>query len=581
MTEQPTLTAEILQQAQRWAEFDPDPETRAELTALLADPHTNSAAILSRFAGRLEFGTAGLRAPLGAGPLRMNRVVVMQTTAGLAKFLREQRPADAPQTVVVGFDARKNSAIFARDAAQVLAGYGFRAILLPGPLPTPVTAFAVRRYDAIAGVMITASHNPAPDNGYKLYLGGLDNGSQIVPPQDSAIAAAIAEVAAGEFYDIKISDDFEHGSDFIFTEYVAATLASARSIETHESLPPRSATPQPTIVYTPLHGVGLATTARLFAAADLPELITVAQQAEPDPQFPTAKNPNPENPAALELVFERAAQVGADVILAHDPDADRLAVALPSRDGSGNYTALTGNQLGLLLGWRAAENTAAELAAGTIYDEQPTLANTIVSSPALREVAKHYGLNYVETLSGFKWISRVPGLIFGFEEALGYLVNPHNLRDKDGISAALAVTDLVCELHREGKTLWDMLDEATTLFGAFVSDQITLQFESAAQAAAALQQVRDNPPREFGGVAVANYQDLSQLTGVDQRANVLRFDLADGSRVMMRPSGTEPKLKLYIDCHSTTGTASERQSAAAARAAELTAALRDSVNGIA
>lgn len=574
-----TLTPEILAAAHRWLEVDPDPETRAELAALLSDTVANAQEIAARFTGRLTFGTAGLRAPLGAGPQRMNRVVVMQTTAGLAKFLLKRAAAGkaaAQPHVVVGFDARKNSDIFARDTAQVLAGYGIKVTLLPGPLPTPITAFAVRHYRAAAGVMITASHNPYQDNGYKLYLGDADNGSQIIPPQDAEIAAEIAKIAAANFFEIKISDNYQHGSDYIFTEYIAATLTSARTPETLQLTDSALDLAQPTIVYTALHGVGAYTTNRLFELADLLSPIAVPQQALPDALFPTAPNPNPENPHALELVLQRAQQMQADLILAHDPDADRLAVGLPARDNREEYVMLTGNQLGLILGWQAAKRAAAQLQDGEFFAHPPTLANTIVSSPALAQVAKHYGLNYAETLSGFKWVSRVPGLIFGFEEALGYLINPEIISDKDGISAALAVADLAGELYRNNRTFWDLLDEAAELFGAFASAQVTVEMQSAGEAAQLLERVRTAAPQDFAGCKVTHFSDLALAVDISCRGNVLRFDLEGGSRIMLRPSGTEPKLKVYIDARAAGDkTAAELHEEAAKQVAVLRSAVAD------
>lgn len=574
-------TADLLAKARRWAEVDPDPQTRAQLEKLLAADDQET--ITKLFAGRLKFGTAGLRAELGAGPLRMNRVVVRQTTAGFAKYLLKRHADGLIQAekplVVVGFDARKNSDVFAHDTVQVLAGYGLDALLLPGPLPTPVTAFAVRHYNAAAGIMITASHNPPRDNGYKVYLGDADGGSQIAPPQDSEIAEFIDEIAEADFNLIKCSDDYRTASDFLLTEYIAATNAHARELaklrEHHESK--GLDLQQPAIVYTAMHGVGAAITSKLFALAGIHPLIMVAQQQHPDPDFPTVDFPNPEEKGALDLAYARAALAGADLILAHDPDADRLAVALPAPGATSrtaaDYRMLTGNQLGLLLGWQAAKRVATEQ-----HDERnplPTLANTIVSSPALKTVAAHYGLAYQETLSGFKWISRVPGLVFGFEEALGYLVNPQTVRDKDGISAALIVADIAGELFRAGKTLWDLLDEATELFGAFASGQITLRFADVSQAEQLIAQVRKQPPTHFGELAVTGYTDLANSSDPAMRANVLRFTVADSARVMMRPSGTEPKLKIYLDTHATVGTVAERNAAAAAQLEQLSKAVQE------
>ena len=571
---------DLFHTATKWLKNDPDDETRAELSALLSAagydldtpagtsqaidthiPHDSAAAaaladLRSRFNGRLSFGTAGLRAQLGAGPRRMNCVVIKQSTAGFAEFLlKTRREAGDPLKVVVGYDARKNSRKFALLTARVLSGYGITALLLPGPLPTPVTAFAVRQLQASAGVMITASHNPPQDNGYKVYLGGTDNGSQIIPPDDKNIAAEIDRVAQLPLPEIpENAAHIEPVSDFILTEYVAATVRNSA---------PKPAS-NPRIVYTAMHGVGAGVTRRVFETAGFKPLYEVSAQNQPDPLFPTVKFPNPEEPGALDLAYETAKQVSADLIIAHDPDADRLAVALPARDGGG-YTMLTGNQLGLLLGWHVAQAHAQQEGAGRTADSQAgALACTIVSSPALGAVAAHYGLEYFETLSGFKWISRVPNLIFGYEEALGYLVNPSHIRDKDGISAALAIAQLAADLHAQGKTLWHKLDEAAELFGYYASGQVTLRLADQKAAGALMEQLRQQEIRELGGVSVASVTDLDKSAAGNMRANVIRYDLADGSRIMVRPSGTEPKLKLYVDTRSVSGSAAARKIAAEA-----------------
>ncbi|WP_167143640.1 phospho-sugar mutase [Canibacter zhoujuaniae] len=578
-----TLAQELLARVSEWIAADPDPTTASELQALLdqalGEDRAAAHDLTQRFSGRLKFGTAGLRAELGAGPQRMNRVVVQQTTAGFVKFLqlRFMQGEIAKKRVVIGFDARKNSEIFARDAAEIFAGAGFDAHLLPGPLPTPVTAFAVRHLNAAAGVMITASHNPPNDNGYKVYLGDADAGSQIVPPVDGLIAEFIDEVAATPISDYPRNADGVQlvGAEIIY-DYLRATAQSVLGAEQ------QGAAVHPKLVYTAMHGVGTAPTVSLFAAAGLPELELVPEQVEPDDTFPTVAFPNPEEPGALDLAITRARVVGADAIIAHDPDADRLAIALPERDANGAKTdrwkMLTGNQLGLLLGWRAARQAAAKAAekglAVSALEPQPALACTIVSSPALKVVADHYGLAYFETLSGFKWVSRVPGLVFGFEEALGYLVNPSIIRDKDGISAAVAAAEMLTALHAQGKTLWDELDAAYELFGAFASTQVTVRLESSEAVLALAERLRQNPPEQFGTVPVVKYQDLAEHPESTLRANVMRFDLAGGSRVMVRPSGTEPKLKLYIDVCVTEGTVAERKRAAEGLLVELETAIR-------
>ena len=538
---------------------DPDPETVAELAALV--DRGDEEGLSRRFSGRLRFGTAGLRGEVGAGSSMMNTKVVVQTSAGFAQFLlgRANRPS-----IVIGFDARLSSRKFALAAAQVFAGAGLSVTLLDGPVPTPILAFSVRELNATAGVMITASHNPPQDNGYKVYLGGEDAGSQIAPPVDAEIAALIDEAAAHPLAEIALDDSVvfdAQATQAVTDAYVTKTLAAGLTTsdvytfadgdqyrETHTSTPP-------VIVYTAMHGVGFELTKTLFAEAGLPELQSVPLQEEPDGRFPTVKFPNPEEPGALDLAFELANEKTAELIIAHDPDADRLAIAIPSRDGSA-YTQLTGNQVGLLLGWECAERASGEQAGGG------TLAATVVSSPALGAVAEAYGLDFAQTLSGFKWVSRVPNLIFGFEEALGYLVNPGVVRDKDGISAAMLATQIAVRLHAEGKTLWDRLDEASAKFGHYASDQITLRLANDSEVERACARIRSHPPKAFGDLTVARFIDYLEDGHMPVPANVLRFDLDDGSRVMIRPSGTEPKLKLYLDANSKAGSVKQRRDSA-------------------
>jgi phosphomannomutase len=530
--------------ARAWLAVDPDPATRAEVEALLADH--DEAGLAARFGGRLAFGTAGLRGALGAGPLRLNRVVVRQTTAGLARFLlaREESPS-----AVVGYDGRHNSRVFAEDAAAVLAGAGITVTLLPRALPTPVLAFAVRDLDASAGVMITASHNPAPDNGYKLYLGGEDAGSQLVPPADAEVLAAIDAVvaegggaAAGDPSRVTVA-----GEDLL-DRYVAATAALAGGAG---DLP---------WVYTPLHGVGLETVRRVLGAAGLPAPAVVAEQADPDPDFPTAPFPNPEEPGTLDLAFALATSSGAELVLANDPDADRLAVALP--DGPG-WRRLTGNEVGLLLGWRIA-STAGRVGGA--------LACSIVSTPGLARIADRFGFLAVETLTGFKWISRVPGMLLGFEEALGYLVDPEVVRDKDGISALVVLLATALELRAEGRSLADLQAEIEEAIGRFDSDQVSIRVDDLAALGAMTDRLRATPPGSIGGLEVLAADDLSQ-GGDLPPTDALRYRLAGGARVIVRPSGTEPKLKVYLDVVSEAPTPEERASGTRSTLAALRTAV--------
>ena len=573
-------TPALLASAAAWRDQDPDDETRAELDDLIeragAGDSEATADLADRFAARLEFGTAGLRGAIGAGPNRMNRVLVSQAAAGLAAFLvaREEHPS-----AVIGYDGRKNSRVFAEDTAELLAGAGVRAILLPRLLPTPVLAFAVRHLDVSAGVMVTASHNPAADNGYKVYLGGLDDGSQIVPPSDGEIAEHIEAVAAGDIRTLPRSQDYELASEDIIDAYVDQTagLASrSRGNWTGGHAPARLK-----VVYTAMHGVGWETAKRVFAKAGFSEPIVVAEQIEPDAAFPTVAFPNPEEPGALDLSFALAAAEGAELVIANDPDADRLAIGIPTDTGTDTGTGtdtdgwrrLSGNEVGTLLGWRIAERLANQPDA--VVDKAGTLANSLVSSPALAAIARYFHLEHTETLTGFKWISRAPGLAFGYEEALGYLVDPHIIRDKDGISAAVELLSLVAELKEQGKTLADHADDFAAKFGAFASSQISLRVRDLAEIPRLMSRLREQPPAQIGGVDVSSIDDFIEGFGAFPPNDILRIWTVDGSRVIVRPSGTEPKLKVYIDASSEEGDAHERQAAAAAKVAVLDAGMRD------
>lgn len=553
-----TLDA-LLAAARAWAAQDPDVETRAELEQLIEDasagvlPASQPAIVElhERFDDRLAFGTAGLRGELAAGPNRMNRVLVSQAAAGLAAYLRERRRDAA--SVVIGYDGRTNSEVFARDTAVLMAGAGVRAVLLPRLLPTPVLAYAVRRLGVSAGVMVTASHNPARDNGYKVYLGDDDAGSQIVPPADAEIAAHIARVAERPITELPRSDHYEIAGDDVVDAYIAAAADAA--------VPLPAPTPPLRWVYTPMHGVGWLTAARAFAAAGLPEPATVWQQLDPDPDFPTVAFPNPEEPGALDLAVARARETGAELIVANDPDADRLAVAIPDAAAEGGWRRLAGNEVGLLLGWAAAKEHRGDAGAA--------LAASIVSSPGLRAIADHLGLRYVDTLTGFKWVSRVPGLVFGFEEALGYLVNPSDVRDKDGISAAARFVSLALEWKSQGLTVADCLERLAERIGAFQSSQISIRVTDLSTIGTIMGALRASPPAEIGGVAVASVEDLAPGSEALPPSDVLRIVLADGSRIMVRPSGTEPKLKAYLDAKA------ETLADAASRVAALDAAVRE------
>lgn len=565
-----------LDAARAWMAQDPDAVTRAELEDLIARVESGdaeaSADLEDRFSTRLAFGTAGLRGTLGAGPNRMNRVLVAQAAAGFAAYLRE-RSSGTP-TVIVGYDGRRNSDVFARDSVEIFVGAGLNAILLPRLLPTPVLAFAVRHLGADAGVMVTASHNPPDDNGYKVYLGGADEGAQIVSPADADIAAHIQRVAdEGDITTLPRSVGYANAPESVVEAYVAATASVAPAPAGAEGL---------RWVYTAMHGVGWETVSRVLSAAGYPEPVLVEAQVHPDGRFPTVAFPNPEEPGAMDLAFETARAADAELVIANDPDADRLAVAIPDADAEGGWRRLTGNEIGLLLGWRAARDvaTARDAAAGPGGADADagipaSVACSLVSSPGLQAVAAHYGLDFHATLTGFKWISRAPGIVFGFEEALGYLVNPGTVRDKDGISAAVALLGMASAARAEGRTVADLLQEFRDTFGSFASDQISIRVSDVNEIAGIMASLRAQPPTAVGEVAVSRVDDL--LLGVDglPPGDVLRLWLDNGSRLIVRPSGTEPKLKLYLDVRgSSAEEAAQRLSALRAGAEELLALVR-------
>jgi len=574
-------TAALLQAARAWLNQDPDPETQAQLRGLInavdAGDTVAVSDLHSRFDTRLAFGTAGLRGEISAGPNRMNRVLVSQAAAGLATYLRRRAAPGVIPSVVIGYDGRKNSHVFATDTAALMAGAGVRAILLPRLLPTPVLAFAVRHLNASCGVMVTASHNPPNDNGYKVYLGGANNGAQIVSPDDKAISDEILRVAADEHVPDLPRGSYETAEESVVLAYVTQTAGIAHA--------PRA---QVNTVYTAMHGVGWDTTRRVLEKAgfDLPTLVDA--QIAPDAAFPTVAFPNPEEPGAMDLAYETAREVDAELIIANDPDADRLAVAIPDLSSASGYRRLSGNEVGAILGWRAAAMAASTdldddgaLAEdgvladdGALAEDAGTLACSIVSSPALRAIADAYGLRFTETLTGFKWVSRVPHLVYGFEEALGYLVNPGTVRDKDGISAAVALLSLVSDLKSEGTTLAGYLDRFSEKFGHFASGQISVRVSELSTIALVMTRLRESPPTHIGRIRVDEIDDFRWGLGDLPPSDVLRIRLTDGSRVMVRPSGTEPKLKVYMDTRSTVGDLVERRAAAQAALDELDRGMR-------
>ncbi|MFE7901935.1 phospho-sugar mutase [Streptomyces sp. NPDC057424] len=535
---------ELIAQAQAWLTEDPDPDTRTELARLIdARDHAELAA---RFSGTLQFGTAGLRGELGAGPMRMNRSVVIRAAAGLAAYLKKQGHDNG--LVVIGYDARHKSYDFAQDTAAVMTGAGLRAAVLPRPLPTPVLAFAIRHLGAVAGVEVTASHNPPRDNGYKVYLG---DGSQIVPPADIDIAAEIAAVPS-----LTTVRRPTEGWDTLDDSVLHAYLARTDAVLSEGS--PRTAR----TVYTAMHGVGKDVLLAAFARAGFPEPVLVAEQADPDPEFPTVAFPNPEEPGAMDLAYAtaRAAGTAPDLIIANDPDADRCAVAV--QDGA-DWRMLRGDEVGALL----AAHLVRRGATGTF-------AESIVSSSLLGRIAGKAGLPHVETLTGFKWIARAEGLRYGYEEALGYCVDPDGVRDKDGITAALLITELASQLKEEGRTLLDLLDDLAVEHGLHATDQLSVRVEDLSLIAAAMRRLREQPPTALAGLPITRTDDLTKGTAELPPTDGLRYTL-DGARVIVRPSGTEPKLKCYLEVVIPVGSHEDLPGARARATSLLEAIKRD------
>ncbi|HEY5920967.1 MAG TPA: phospho-sugar mutase [Kofleriaceae bacterium] len=558
--------------AEAWLAEDADPKTVAELRALIERADRRDEAALRElreaFTGQLEFGTAGLRGILGPGPQRMNRVLVRKVSAGFAAYLREHVPDVQQRGVVIGHDARHNSRMFSEDTARVLAGAGIKVYLAHRPWPTPTTAWAVTALGAAAGVMVTASHNPPAYNGYKVYWG---NGAQIIPPQDVGIAAAIAKIgrsdqlAMPDLAEARAQGLVVDLDEALHDKYLAAVVALRA---------------QPTldgtgliIAYTPLHGVGAASVEPALERAGFPRVHTEPAQRLPDPDFPTVAFPNPEEKGAMDRVLDLARRSNADLVLANDPDADRLCVAVPD---DGSYRVLTGDQVGALLADYLLEVTP---------KDKRMVATTIVSSQLLSFLAQQTGADYRETLTGFKWIGNAAmdyeketggRFVLGYEEALGYSVGPL-VRDKDGVSACVIFAELVAWNRARGKTVLDHLDDIYRRVGLFVTEQVSLTKPGAdgiAEIRAAMMRFRAAPPTEIAGFAVEQVIDLATGEGGLPPSDVLVFKLAGGRRIIMRPSGTEPKLKSYYEVRVQIGAGEEVADARMRGLAEL-ARLRD------
>ena len=522
----PTLRAEV----QAWIADDPDPKTAAQLQSLM-DAEDEST-LGKYFNGFLQFGTAGLRGPIGPGPSCMNRAVVGRTAAGIASYMKKR----GMTKVVVGRDARYGSEDYTIETAEIMSGAGMDVYVLPRPLPTPVLAFATAHLGCDIGIMVTASHNPPQDNGYKVYVGPLADGinyasSQIISPTDGFIATDIDAVTS--LKSLPRGSKWTELSEEVITEYVKRTSALA---------------PRPgdlKIVYTAMHGVGTETIQRVFNHAGFATLILVDEQCTPDPDFPTVAFPNPEEPGAIDLALKKARDFGADLVIANDPDADRCAAAI--NDPLVGWRMLRGDELGIVFGeWIARSKP------------KGSFANSIVSSSALRKISSHYGIDFQEVLTGFKWIAKIEDLAFGYEEAIGYAVDSDNVNDKDGISAAIFLAQIAMDLKRDGLTISDLLNQVWERHGFHGTEQISIRVTDMSAITHLLTGLRANPPREIAGRAVESIDDLAKPSDGLPPTDGLRIWLAGGIRIIVRPSGTEAKMKCYIEVVTATSDESQK-----------------------
>jgi len=509
----------LVAEVKAWIEDDPDPVTASTLQTLLDSE--DEATLRTYFNGFLQFGTAGLRGPNGPGPSCMNRAVVGRTAAGIAAYMK----ARGMTRVVIGRDARHGSADYATESAEIFSGAGMEVFLLPRALPTPVLAYATTALKADVGVMVTASHNPPQDNGYKVYIGPDADGisyasSQIVSPTDEFIAGEIDSITTlksqprGKSWTI-LDETF-------INEYVHRTAALGTKPGKLK------------IVYTAMHGVGTETLAQVFKKAGFPDLILVTEQADPDPDFPTVAFPNPEEPGAIDLALATARVHNADLVIANDPDADRCAAAIKDRDGQ--WRMLRGDELGVIFGEWIARTSP-----------EGTFGNSIVSSSILRKISAHYGIDFKEVLTGFKWLAKIENLAFGYEEAIGYAVDSETVNDKDGISAAIFLAQIASDLAADGKDLNDLLDEVWARHGFHATEQISIRVADMSAITKLLANLRSNPPQEIAGRAVESIDDLAAPTDGLPPTDGIRLWLSGGVRIIIRPSGTEAKLKCYIE----------------------------------
>lgn len=531
---------DVLTQAAAWLSEDPDPQTRAELQGWL--DAGDEARLAAAFAGPLTFGTAGLRGPLGPGPAAMNHIVVAKAAAGLCQYVKD----NGGSRIVVGYDARRNSQAFAELTAAIAAGAGLTAEVLPRRLPTPVLAYAIRARGADAGVVVTASHNPPQDNGYKVYLG---DGMQIVSPADAEISARIAAQPA---YDqIPQSDAWTTLDEGIVDTYLDRVVALAD--------PAKTTGARLSVVYSAMHGVGGGLFESVCERLGFVDLHAVAEQFEPDGSFPTVAFPNPEEPGAMDLALATAHRERADLIIANDPDADRLAVGIPTGDG---FRMLRGDEVGVLLGWWTSVRAPA----------QGSLVTTIVSSSMLESVAQAAGLGFQQTLTGFKWITRPDDIVYGYEEALGYCVDPAAVRDKDGISASARMLELAAHLQVQGKTIAGQLDALAAEHGVYLTDQISIRVKELSDRDRALAALAARPQDAIADLAGVTDLTDSAATGLPPTEG-LRLTLSGGGRVVARPSGTEAKLKVYLEVVENSGDLATDKARAAQRLAELRSGL--------
>ena len=509
----------MIAEVQAWIADDPDPVTAAHLQRLL--DAGDEVALAPLFSGFLQFGTAGLRGPIGAGPSRMNRAVVGRTAAGLATYMKQR----GMKSVVIGRDARHGSEDYTFESAEILSGAGMEVFILPRPLPTPVLAFATSHLKCDLGIMVTASHNPPQDNGYKVYIGPKADGieyaaSQIINPTDGFIASEIAAITS--LKSLPRGNNWTVLGDEVISEYIGRTI----------KLAPRPGDIK--VVYTAMHGVGTEVTQRVFNHAGFATLILVDEQCTPDPDFPTVAFPNPEEPGAIDLALAKARDFGADLVIANDPDADRCAAAI--NDPKVGWRMLRGDELGVIFGeWIARQHP------------QGTMGNSIVSSSALRKIATHYGVDFKEVLTGFKWLAKIEDLAYGYEEAIGYAVDSETVNDKDGISAALFLAQIAMDLKRDGLTLNNLLDEVWARHGFHGTEQISIRVSDMSAITALLAALRSNPPREIAGRTVSAIDDLAAPTDGLPPTDGLRIWLDGGIRIIVRPSGTEAKMKCYIE----------------------------------